>query len=111
MCNLQIDFSKRYDNAEDFFILHGHARMILMPETAKEVCRLCTEKGIVVGRVEGGIWHYPGFEARLDSIWDGENYTTDVDIIKKNNLLAIENIDEEMAVHDAFIITIMKQPI
>lgn len=109
--NILVDRTRLYENAEDFFHLDGHAIMKLTPNAAKEVCRLCTEKGIVVGRVEGGIWHYPGFEARLDSIWDGENYTTDVDIIKKNNLLAIENIDEEMAVHDAFIITIMKQPI
>ena len=107
--NEKIDFSKRYDNAKDFFTLHGNIRMFLMPEAAIEVCRLCIDKGLVVGRVEGGIWHHPGFEARLDSIWDGEYFTTDPEVIQKNNLRAIENIKEEMKLHDVFIITIMMQ--
>ena len=108
--NTLVDHSKVYENPDDFFQLGGHAIMKLTPQAAIEVCRLCTEKGIVVGRIEGGIWHHPGFEARLDSIWDGEDYTTDPDVIRENNLRAIENIEEEMQIHDAFIITIMKKP-
>ena len=106
--NTLVDRSKLYENPEDFFSLGGHAIMKLAPKAAIEVCRLCTDKGLLVGRIEGGIWHNPGFEARLDSIWDGEDYTTNPEIIRKNNLKTIENIEEEMKIHDVFIITTMR---
>ncbi|MDZ7644948.1 MAG: hypothetical protein U5K76_12500 [Woeseiaceae bacterium] len=66
---MALDRSKLYEDI-DFFELHGHAVMMLTPEAAQKVCELASDQGLTIGRVEGGIWHDPGFEARLDRIWD-----------------------------------------
>ena len=105
--NTLVDRCKLYDNSEDFFNLNGNVIMRLTPDVAKEVCDICTKKNIAVGRIEGGIWHNPGFEARIDCIWAGLDYTTDPEAIVKNNLLAKGFIDEEREAHDIFIITAM----
>ncbi|MDF2077559.1 hypothetical protein P2Q70_23480 [Pseudomonas mendocina] len=45
--------------------------MRLSPEAAIGVCERAASEGVVVSRIEGGIWLNPGFESRLDCIWDG----------------------------------------
>lgn len=94
-----------YQSASDFYTLQGSGVMKLTPSAAIEVCHKAMAHNLVVMRVEGGIWHNPGFEARYDCIWDGIDPPTTVDEAEANNMRAAHFIKEESAVHDAFIIT------
>lgn len=97
-----------YESARDFFLKNGSAVMKLTPSAAVDVCVQSTERHFVVGRVEGGIWRFPGFEARLDCIWDGRDPPlTDMDL-KQNNELAAKFIESESGKHDVFIVTVLK---
>ena len=60
---------------------------------------------MVVARIEGGIWHFPGFEARLDCIWDGVDPPVDVGVAEQNNLAAAEFVHSESLEHDVFVVT------
>lgn len=60
-----------FENATDFFSLEGSVWMRLSPTAAVEICMTAATHGRIVARIEGGIWHSPGFEARLDCTWDG----------------------------------------
>lgn len=100
-----LDRTKLYSSAMDFFTLKGSVVMKLTPDAARDVCEHAVESGFVIARVEGGIWHFPGFEARLDCIWDGVSPPVDFYGARRNNIAAADFIREERAVHDAFIIT------
>jgi hypothetical protein len=100
-----LDRKKLYSSAKDFFIFKGSIVMKLTPDAAIDVCECAVESGLVIARIEGGIWHFPGFEARLDCIWDGVSPPVDFDVAERNNIAAANFIREERAVHDAFIIT------
>ncbi|WP_244102159.1 hypothetical protein [Burkholderia ambifaria] len=76
---MNIDRSRVYDSADDFFSLDGSIVMKLSTEAAIAVCEQAAQHGLVVARIEGGIWHFPGFEARLDCIWDGADPPIDLD--------------------------------
>ena len=76
-----IDSSHLYDDGLLFFQLNGNAVMRLSRTAAMSVCRLATDRSFHVLRVEGGIWHSPGFEARVDSIWDSKYGNLNNDII------------------------------
>jgi Colicin-E5 Imm protein len=99
------DLSKLYTSAKDFYTLEGNIVMKLAPNAAMDVCRTADLYGLVVARIEGGIWHNPQFEARLDCIWDGIDLPTDPAEASKNNENAARFIDEEKDVHSAFIVT------
>jgi len=105
--NDRIDPWKRYADAEDFFSLHGNIVMKLTPEAAIEVCERAAKRGLLVSRIEGGIWRNPGFEARIDCIWDGAEPPLDAKAAHANNLTAIEFIRSELPEHDTFIITML----
>ncbi len=96
---------KLYESAEDFFELEGSVVMKLTPSAAISVCQQAAKRGLIVARIEGGIWHYPGFESRLDCIWDGADPPIDTTSAHENNLLAAEFIESEIEVHDVFILT------
>lgn len=100
-----LDRKKLYSSAKDFFILKGSIVMKLTPDAALDVCECAAVSGLVIARVEGGIWHFPGFEARLDCIWDGISPPVNFDVAERNNTVAADFIRTERAVHDAFIIT------
>jgi len=44
--------------------------MKLTPDAAADVCRSAAARGLAVLIVEGGIWRDPGFEPRVDCIWN-----------------------------------------
>ncbi|WP_431823317.1 colicin immunity protein [Burkholderia sp. F1] len=96
-----IDHQRRYDSPSDFFALNGSIVMKLTADAAIAVCEQAAEQGRAIARVEGGIWHSPGFEARVDCIWDGIDPPVDVQPSEKNNLAAIQFIRAERARHDA----------
>lgn len=79
--------------------------MKLSADAAIAVCERAVQHGLVGARIEGGIWHSPGFEARLDCIWDGVDPPVDVGAAEQNNLAAAEFIRSESQMHDAFDVT------
>ena len=99
------DRSVLYDSADSFFTLSGSVVMKLTPAAAIQVCREAGRRGIMVLRVEGGIWHSPGFEARIDCIWDGADPPTNQAKVHDNNVRAARFIQAESSVHSAFILT------
>ena len=102
---MKIDRRRLYTLSDDFFSLGGSVIMKLSSEAAVQVCEQAANYGLVVSRVEGGIWHFPGFEARIDCIWDGDDPPVDAARAKTNNAVAANFIRSESVVHDAFIIT------
>ena len=79
--------------------------MKLTSDAAIQVCERAASYGLVVSRVEGGVWHFPGFEARLDCIWDGVDPPIDIFLAKKNNNFAANFIGSESRIHNVFIVT------
>ncbi|WP_116135739.1 colicin immunity protein [Trinickia diaoshuihuensis] len=102
---MTIDLQRRYDSPSDFFALGGSVVMKLSTDAAIGVCEQAAQRGLVIARIEGGIWHFPGFEARLDCIWDGVEPPLEVSAAEQNNLAAVEFIRSESQVHDVFVVT------
>ncbi|GAB2915219.1 hypothetical protein GCM10027093_62280 [Paraburkholderia jirisanensis] len=102
---MAVDWSKRYADADDYFSLHGNVVMKLTTQAAIAVCEQAAKRGLLVVRIEGGIWHSHGFEARVDCIWDGADPPIDIDAAHKNNLEAIQFILSEPSEYDTFIVT------
>ncbi|PTN49271.1 colicin immunity protein [Achromobacter xylosoxidans] len=102
---MEIDLQRRYDSLDDFFSVGGSVVMKLSVDAAIAICERATQWGLVITRIEGGIWHFPGFEARVDCIWDGIDPPVDVGTAEKNNLAAAEFIRSESGVHDVFVVT------
>ncbi|MCM3609567.1 colicin immunity protein [Cupriavidus pauculus] len=102
---MKIDFQQRYDSSDDFFTLGGSVVMKLSTNAAVAVCESAVEHGLVIARVEGGIWHAPGFEARLDCIWDGVDPPVNRRMAEQNNCAAAAFIRLESGMHDVFVLT------
>lgn len=96
---------KLYSSVADFFDLEGNVVMKLTPSAAMGVRREAATRGVIVVRIEGGIWHNPNFEARYDCIWDGDDPPISEEHAHQNNLVAIEFIESEMDIHKAFVLT------
>lgn len=99
------DHDQLYDDPNAFFELDGSIVMLLTRKAAIDVCRMAATRGFLVFRWEGGIWHSPGFEARLDAIWDGLSPPVDLETAKRNNERAAKMIEAEPANYDTFIIS------
>lgn len=87
---------------EGYFWSHTTKTVFLTADAASAVCASATRYGRLVWRIEGGIWRNPGFEARLDAIWDSKPDLT----IGSNNRLAIRMIADDNEGCDAFVITL-----
>lgn len=70
-----------------------------------EVRMVAADQDLFVPRVEGGIGHHPGFEARLDCIWDGADPPLSPLGAALNNRKAADFIREERGEHDTLVIT------
>lgn len=94
-----------YESSDEYFSLSGSAVMKLTTPAASAVCRAAAGNGLVIVRIEGGIWHRPGFEARIDCIWDGADPPIDQQQCRANNAHAAEFVESASSVNDAFVIT------
>lgn len=88
---------------EDAFWSSQKAKVFLTAAAAVAVCATATAQGRLVWRIEGGIWRSPGFEARLDAIWDSKPGMD----LESNNQLARRMIAEDNEGCDAFVITLL----
>ena len=102
---MNIDLQRRYELPSDFFDLCGSVVMKLSAEAAIASCLAAAEYGLIIAKVEGGIWHYPGFEARLDCIWDGVDPPVTQQAAEENNLAAANFIRSQKGIHDVFVLT------
>ncbi|ATQ75246.1 colicin immunity protein [Massilia violaceinigra] len=102
---MNINKSFLYESPDAFFQMNGSVNMRLSPDAALLVCAQAARQGLVIARVEGGIWHAPGFESRLDCIWDGQDPPLDEDQASRNNKDAARFIASQASAHSAFILT------
>ena len=94
-----------HDSANIFFAAGGRGTLKFTPDAAVKICLSAATLGYVVARIEGGIWHSPGFEARLDCIWDGADPPISLLQAQENNAAAAHFIKAESALHNAFVLT------
>ena len=99
------DRTKLYDSASAFFDLGGSAVMYLATTAAIDACSQAASQGLVVVRIEGGIWRAFTFEARLDCIWDGADPPLGGEAAAENNRLAADFIRRQGETHNAFVLT------
>ncbi|MEN7529545.1 colicin immunity protein [Cupriavidus sp. DL-D2] len=102
---MEIDLQQLYHSSDEFFELGGSVVMKLSTNAAVAVCESAVKHGLLIARIEGGIWHAPGFEARLDCIWDGFNPPVDLQLAEQNNREAAAFIRKESGMHDVFVLT------
>ncbi|MEL4427211.1 colicin immunity protein [Shewanella indica] len=103
---MMLDRNLLYSNASDFFSKQGNNVMKLTPKAAIDVCKKSVELKYLVSRIEGGIWHNPGFEMRLDCIWDRDKTLDGKSQLASEE--AIKFIEEELVDHTAFIVSLQK---
>lgn len=108
--NMTWNRAELINQADALFSSAGSAVMKLTPIAAANACEIASERGFVVVRVEGGIWHAPGFEARIDCIWDGDLPPLCDSQVRESNREAANFIRSESASHSAFILTIRSNP-
>lgn len=101
--NYEID--KIYDDADEYFAHQGVSSMRLTRGAAQHVCERALAYGLLIVRIEGGIWRNPDFEARLDCIWDGLDPPVSVELANENNGRAFAFIVSCATIHDVFVIT------
>lgn len=53
----RLERNRLHTTSRDFFDMHGRTLMKLNVDAAIEVCLRAAAHGLVVARVEGGIWH------------------------------------------------------
>ena len=94
-----------YTSSNDFFELDGSVSMKLDAYAAQNVCIEAIKYELVVVKIEGGIWHTPWFEARLDCIWNGIDPPISKSKAIINNAKALDMIYKESEC-DTFIITV-----
>lgn len=96
---------KLYGRPKDFFELNGNAVMKLSRGAAIEVCLRAASQGLILVKIEGGIWRDGTFEARLDAIWDGEDPPITKNEADRNNVRAAAFIKSTDSAYNAFIVT------
>ncbi|MDF1585606.1 colicin immunity protein [Marinimicrococcus flavescens] len=91
---MRVDENKLYESGDDFFNLEGNWLMLMTPDAAVDACMKAVDRGIVVVRVEGGIWHSDTgpFEMRYDCIWDGDDPPMNSENALENNVRAADFI-------------------
>lgn len=102
---MQFERNRLFDTPRDFFDFKGTAAMKLTSAATQEVCQQAIEFGLLVIRIEAGIWHNPGFEARVDGIWDGVDLPVTAAAAIANNRAASDFVRDGCPSYNAFIVT------
>jgi Na+/glutamate symporter len=102
---MQAALNGLHDSAAVFFAAAGRGTLKFTPKAAVEICLSAATFGYVVARIEGGLWHEPGFEARVDCIWDGADPPIDLLEAQTNNAAAAQFVRDESKIHNAFVLT------
>jgi hypothetical protein len=98
--------SERIADAAARFAAGGNRTMYLTADAALRVCRTAAQRELLVYRVEGGIWHHPGFEARLDAIWDSQiGAPVSAESVQQSNERLAMLIEQDPAGCDAFVVS------
>jgi hypothetical protein len=94
------------------FVLLGRGLMTLTRCAAVEVMVGAVDRGLMVMKYEAGIWHDPGFEARVDGImWCLDPYAESYEAVRENNnLIAFDLRDECPPECDAAIVSVFPYP-
>jgi hypothetical protein len=62
-------------------------------------------KGLLIVKLEGGIWFNGTFEARLDAIWEGVDPPVEEKDAYENNLAAANFVRSRDPGYNAFVVT------
>jgi hypothetical protein len=92
-------------DSKAFFDLCGIQEVFLSADAAIEVCNTASQVGLVVARIEGGIYGDVGFMPRTDCIWDGVDPPITAEKARSNNQAAVLFVEEQRLEHNAFIVT------
>ncbi len=87
------------------FFAQKSDELFLSPAAAVDVCRAAAAQGLVVTRIEGGIFRNGKFMPRVGCIWDGDDPPVSERRADSDNLDAAEFVLSESSEHNAFIIT------
>jgi hypothetical protein len=101
-----------YQSADDFFLLGGSGGMQLARSAGIEVMLSAINYGLIVMKYEAGIWHSPGFEARIDGImWCPDPFAESYEAVEENNrLMAYDLRDDCPPECDAVIVSAFPYP-
>ncbi len=102
---MKVDRQTLYHAAKDFFDHAGNAVMKLSRTAAIELCLDAANQGLLVVKLEGGIWSNGTFEARLDAIWDGADPPVKKQDAYENNCTAANFIRSRHPGYNAFVVT------
>ena len=88
--------TKLHNDAREFLSRNDRNLILLSGPAAAEACRLAADAGLSIGRIEGGFWLNPGFESRMDSIWDTRRYAASMEEARDWNLSGARFIESQM---------------
>ena len=95
---------RRFDDAGAYFVDSGSGWMKLTKEAAQAVVERLQSEGIAISGIEAGIWHDPGFEARIDGILS-ESERSGQGIKEEEAQRFFHDIDSS---YDTFIVTVRR---
>ena len=110
---MSLNLGNIFEDHREFIHRNDRNSLILTSKAAEEACRQASIFGLSIAKVEGGLWHNPGFESRIDAIWETRNYPASLDEVRKLNALAADFIrdqssispDSDLPPADVFMIT------
>ena len=92
-------------HSTNFFTQDSDEELFLSVSAAIDVCRLAAEHGLVIARIEGGVFREGKFMPRVACIWDGSDPPVSKRLAERNNREACEFILSERSEHNAFVVT------
>lgn len=96
----------RFEESAAFFSENGSGWMKLSKEAARDAVGQLLADGKAISGIEAGIWHHPGFEARIDGILS-EREGCSNGITESEANAYFDEIDPD---YDTFILTLRRIP-
>ena len=92
-------------NSAIFFTRDTGREFFLSTSAAIEVCKFAADEGLVIARIEGGVYNDGEFMPRVACIWDGVDPPVSILRARRNNQDAAKFVETESSEHNAFVIT------